>query len=134
MEASFDVEKITADNINMEGRVWRNNNVQPTHTSTSNSNTYNVQPACNRSLKILALYILKHLPEDIPRKKSDFSSIKFNEVIPDYGSCQECEISILIENPPRLLILNVCEEVANNLNESCKQTSVENTSSTSGNL
>ncbi|GES96015.1 hypothetical protein GLOIN_2v1770914 [Rhizophagus clarus] len=79
-------------------------NVQPARTSTSNSDTYNVQPARNRSLKILALYILKHLPPD-------FSSIKSNEAIPDYGSCQECEIPILTEDPPRSLVLNVCGDV-----------------------
>ncbi|GBC00737.1 hypothetical protein RclHR1_03960011 [Rhizophagus clarus] len=100
IEAPFDVERITADDINMEAYI-----------STSNSDTYNVQPARNRSLKILILYILKHLPEDILREESDFLAIKSNEAIPDYGSCQECEIPILTEDPPRSLVINVYDDV-----------------------
>jgi hypothetical protein len=82
--------------------------VQQARTSTQ---SYNVQPARNRSLKILALHILKHLPEDILSEEPDFSSIKSNDTIPDYGSCQECEIPILTEDPPRSLVLNVCGDV-----------------------
>jgi hypothetical protein len=127
MEVPFDVEKITADDINMEGMEGmediintsfdipttstQSHNVQQARTSTQSSDTYNVQPARNRSLKILALHILKHLPEDILSEEPDFSSIKSNDTIPDYGSCQECEIPILTEDPPRSLVLNVCGDV-----------------------
>jgi hypothetical protein len=85
--------------------------VQQARTSTQSSDTYNVQPARNRSLKILALHILKHLPEDILSEEPDFSSIKSIEAITDYGPCQECEIPILTEDPPRSLVLNVCGDV-----------------------
>lgn len=48
IEAPFDVERITADDINMEDIA-----------STQSSDTYNVQ----LDQKILALHILKYLPE-----------------------------------------------------------------------
>ncbi|PKK56259.1 hypothetical protein RhiirC2_800425 [Rhizophagus irregularis] len=72
---------------------------------------YGVQPKRNKALKLLALHILKHLPEDILREEPDFSSIKSNEAIPDYGPCMECDIPILTEDPPRSLILNVCGDM-----------------------
>ncbi|POG73948.1 hypothetical protein GLOIN_2v1771934 [Rhizophagus irregularis DAOM 181602=DAOM 197198] len=73
---------------------------------TSISDTYNVQPARNRSLKIFALNILKYLPEDILREEPDFSSFKTNEAIPDNGPCGDCDMSIFSEDPPRSLVIN----------------------------
>ncbi|PKC09791.1 hypothetical protein RhiirA5_415186 [Rhizophagus irregularis] len=87
----------------------QNNNVQPARTSISD--TYNVQPARNRSLKIFALNILKYLPEDILREEPDFSSFKTNEAIPDNGPCGDCDMSIFSEDPPRSLVINVCGDV-----------------------
>ncbi|CAG8603359.1 4808_t:CDS:2 [Funneliformis mosseae] len=81
------------------------------NTSTQSRDIYEVQPERNRALKLLALHILKHLPEDILREESDFSSIKSNEAIPDYGACQECDKPILTEDLPRSLILNVCGDM-----------------------
>ncbi|PKC54849.1 hypothetical protein RhiirA1_476570 [Rhizophagus irregularis] len=78
---------------------------------TSISDTYNVQPARNRSLKIFALNILKYLPEDILREEPDFSSFKTNEAIPDNGPCGDCDMSIFSEDPPRSLVINVCGDV-----------------------
>ncbi|RIA81318.1 hypothetical protein C1645_744613 [Glomus cerebriforme] len=49
--------------------------------------------------------------EDILREEPDFSSIKSNEAIPDYGPCMECDTSILTEDPPRSLMLNVCGDM-----------------------
>ena len=65
----------------------------------------------NQLLKMLVLNILKYLPEDILCEEPDFSSIKSNEAIPDYGACQECDKPILTEDPPRSLILNVCGDM-----------------------
>ncbi|PKK77609.1 hypothetical protein RhiirC2_844176 [Rhizophagus irregularis] len=59
-----------------------------------------------------ALNILGHLPEDILREEPDFSSIKSNETITDYGPCGECDLPFLTEDPPRSLILNVCGDIA----------------------
>jgi hypothetical protein len=87
---------------NMEGVI---------NTSTQSEDIYGVQPKRNRALKLLALHILKHLPEDILREEPDFSSIKSNEAIPDYGPCMECDTPILTEDPPRSLILNVCGDM-----------------------
>src|SRR5947207_5666465 len=61
--------------------------------------------------KTLVLHILKHLPEDILLKKPDFLSIKSNEAISDYGPCGECDKSILTEDSPRSLILNICGDM-----------------------
>ena len=99
-ESSVNTEAITADEINMDPIV----NIQ-------SRDIYKVQPGRNRSLKILALYILKYLPEDILREELDFSSIKSNNTIQDYGLCGECDIPILTEDPPRLLVLNVCDDM-----------------------
>ncbi|RGB22693.1 hypothetical protein C1646_775682 [Rhizophagus diaphanus] len=115
MEAPFDVEKITADDINMEGMedmegvedIINTSLVIPTTSTQSN----NVQPARNKSLKIFALNILKYLPEDILREEPDFSSFKTNEAIPDNGPCGDCDISIFSEDPPRSLVINVCGDV-----------------------
>ncbi|RIA79156.1 hypothetical protein C1645_841397 [Glomus cerebriforme] len=85
-ESPFDVKNITTDDI------------------------YKVQPRCNRSLKSLALSILKYLSDDILRKKPDFSSIKSNDSIQDYEACQECDKHILSEDPPRSLVLNVLSD------------------------
>ncbi|CAG8585378.1 20493_t:CDS:2 [Rhizophagus irregularis] len=49
--------------------------------------------------------------EDILREEPDFSSIKSNNTILDYGPCGECDIPILTEDPPRLLVLNVCDDM-----------------------
>ncbi|RIA99181.1 hypothetical protein C1645_811647 [Glomus cerebriforme] len=68
-EVLFDMKKITADNINMEG-IERIENI---------------------------LY-----------EEPDFSSIKSNEAISDYGLCEEYDISILIEDLFRFFILNIC--------------------------
>jgi len=54
---------------------------------------------------------LKYLLEDILHKKLDFSFIKSNNTILNYKPCQECDIFILIEDPSRSLILNVCGNV-----------------------
>ncbi|GBC24044.2 hypothetical protein GLOIN_2v1771599 [Rhizophagus irregularis DAOM 181602=DAOM 197198] len=43
--------------------------------------------------------------------RPDFSSIKSNNTILDYGPCGECDIPILTEDPPRLLVLNVCDDM-----------------------
>ncbi|PKK56271.1 hypothetical protein RhiirC2_764422, partial [Rhizophagus irregularis] len=43
---------------NMEGII---------NTSTQSRDIYGVQPKRNKALKLLALHILKHLPEDILR-------------------------------------------------------------------
>ena len=69
---------------------------------------YKVQPGRNKALKSIALNILKYLPEDILREEPDFSSIKSNNTIPEYGPCGECDIPIWSEDPPRSLVLNVC--------------------------
>ncbi|GES88401.1 hypothetical protein GLOIN_2v1511284 [Rhizophagus clarus] len=67
-------EAITTDEINTD-----------TISNTQNIDIYEVQPGRNKALKLLALYILKHLPDDILREELDVSSIKSNEAIPDYG-------------------------------------------------
>jgi hypothetical protein len=128
MEAPFDVEKITANNINMEGMEDMENieniinisSVIPTTFTQSNnvqsarisiSDTYKVQSAHNRSLKIFALNILKYLPKGILRKELDFSSFKTNEAIPDNGLCRDYDMSIFSEDLPRSLVINVCDNV-----------------------
>ncbi|EXX67840.1 uncharacterized protein OCT59_019830 [Rhizophagus irregularis] len=78
--------------------------------STQRSDIYKVQSRCNRALKI---YILKYLPKDILREEPDFLSIKSNDTILDYELCEECNIPILIEDPPRSLVLNVCVDMIN---------------------
>src|ERR1043165_7958872 len=99
-ESSVNTEAITADEINMDPIV----NIQ-------SRDIYKVQPGRNRSLKILALYILKYLPEDILREELDFSSIKSNNTIQDYGPCGECDIPTLTEDPPKSLVLNACGDM-----------------------
>ncbi|RIA79516.1 hypothetical protein C1645_840506 [Glomus cerebriforme] len=79
--------------------------------NTQSRDIYEVQPRCNKTLKLLALYILKHLPKDILREELDILLIKSNEAIPDYGPCMECDIPILTEDPPRSLVLNVCGDM-----------------------
>ncbi|PKC66411.1 hypothetical protein RhiirA1_512203 [Rhizophagus irregularis] len=54
---------------------------------------------------------LLNLKLDILREEPDFSSIKSNNTILDYGPCGECDIPILTEDPPRLLVLNVCDDM-----------------------
>ncbi|PKY53034.1 hypothetical protein RhiirA4_471032 [Rhizophagus irregularis] len=44
-------------------------------------------------------------------EKPDFSLIKSNKAITGYGPCEECDIPILTEKPPRLIILNVCDDI-----------------------
>ena len=75
------------------------------------SDIYKVQPNRDRSLKSLALSILKYLPEDILREEPDFSSIKSNDTIQDCEVCQECDKPILSEDPPRSLVINVCGDM-----------------------
>jgi len=75
------------------------------------SDIYKVQPKRDRSLKSLALSILKYLPEDILHEELDFSSIKSNDTIQDCETCQECDKPILTEDPPRSLVLNVCGDI-----------------------
>jgi hypothetical protein len=79
--------------------------------NTQSSDIYKVQPRRNKSLKSLALSILKCLPEDILREDPDFSSIKTNDTIQDYEACQECDKPILTEDPPRSLVLNICGDI-----------------------
>jgi hypothetical protein len=71
------------------------------NTSTQSRDIYGVQPKCNKASKLLALYILKHLPKNILCEEPDFLSIKSNEAISDYGPCMECDTPILAEDPPR---------------------------------
>ncbi|CAG8616512.1 15721_t:CDS:2, partial [Funneliformis mosseae] len=57
-------------------------------------------------------YDEQNIPEeDIFRKELDISSIKSNKAIPDYRLCMECDIIILTEDLPRLLVLNVCSDM-----------------------
>ena len=107
-EVPFDVTEITADDINTEGIEGMEGII---NTSTQSRDIYGVQPKRNKALKLLALHILKHLPEDILREEPDFSSIKSNEAIQDYGPCMECDTPILTEDPPRSLMLNVCGDM-----------------------
>jgi flagellar hook-basal body complex protein FliE len=111
MEALSNAENpITADDINMEG--MEDIDVEDLlNTSAQSRDIYKVQPKRNRTLKIFALHILKYLPEDILREEPDFSSIKSNNTIQDYGPCGDCDVSIFSENPPRSLVLNVCGDV-----------------------
>jgi hypothetical protein len=99
-ESSVNMKAITADDINMDPIG-----------NTQSRDIYEVQPKRNKTLKLLALHILKHLPEDIFREELDISSIKSNEAIPDYEPCMECDISILTEDPSRSLVLNVCGDM-----------------------
>ena len=99
-ESSVNTEAITAVEINMDPI----DNIQ-------SRDIYKVQPGRNKALKSIALNILKYLPEDILREEPDFSSIKSNNTIPDYGPCGECDVPILTEDPPRSLVLNVCGDV-----------------------
>ncbi|CAG8688289.1 16217_t:CDS:2, partial [Funneliformis mosseae] len=78
--------------------------------NTQSRDIYEVQPRRNKSLKLLALHILKHLPEDILREELDILSFKSIKAIPDYEPCMECDIPILTEDPPRSLVLNVCAD------------------------
>ena len=112
IEVPFDVKKITADDINIEGIKGMEDIINTSlGISITSTQSNNVQSAYNRSLKIFALHILKHLSKDIFYEEPDFSSIKSNEAIPDYGSCQECEIPILTKDLSRSLVLNVCGDV-----------------------
>ena len=54
---------------------------------------------------------MKYFLEDIFHEESDFSSIKSNNTIPEYGLCRKCDISIWSEDPTRSLILNVCGDM-----------------------
>src|SRR3954454_8344498 len=112
-EVPFDVTEITADDINTEDIEGMEGII---NTSTQSRDIYGVEPKRNKALKVLALHILKHLPEDILREELDFSSIKSNEAIPDYGPCGECDIPILTEDPPRSLVLNICGDI---LHQTC---------------
>ena len=80
-ESSVNTEAITADDINMDPIG-----------NTQSIDIYKVQPGRNKALKLLALHILKYLSEDILREEPDFSSIKSNEAIPDYGPCMEWNV------------------------------------------
>ena len=100
IEVPSDVIEITTDDINMDPIG-----------NTQSRDMYEVQPGRNKALKSIALNILKYLPEDILREEPDFSSIKSNNTIQDYGLCGECDIPILTEDPPRLLVLNVCDDM-----------------------
>ncbi|PKC57937.1 hypothetical protein RhiirA1_471720 [Rhizophagus irregularis] len=96
--------------VNTEATTTDEINTDPI-SNTQNIDIYEVQPGRNKALKLLALHILKHLPDDILREELDVSSIKSNEAIPDYGPCMECDIPILTEDPPRSLVLNVCGDM-----------------------
>ncbi|GES83083.1 hypothetical protein GLOIN_2v1511284 [Rhizophagus clarus] len=96
--------------VNTEATTTDEINTDPI-SNTQNIDIYEVQPERNKALKLLALHILKHLPDDILREELDVSSIKSNEAIPDYGPCMECDIPILTEDPLRSLILNVCGDM-----------------------
>ena len=87
----FDVTEITADDIDTEDIEGMEGII---NTSTQSRDIYGVQPKRNKALKLLALHILKHLPEDILREELDISLIQSNEAIPDYGPCMECDIPI----------------------------------------
>ncbi|PKC12115.1 hypothetical protein RhiirA5_412256 [Rhizophagus irregularis] len=102
--------KNQASLVNTEATTTDEINTDPI-SNTQNIDIYEVQPGRNKALKLLALHILKHLPDDILREELDVSSIKSNEAIPDYGPCMECDIPILTEDPPRSLVLNVCGDM-----------------------
>ncbi|CAG8562561.1 2878_t:CDS:2 [Funneliformis mosseae] len=53
----------------------------------------------------------KDIYEDILREEPDFSSIKSNEAIPDYGPCMKYDTPILTEDPLRSLMLNICSDM-----------------------
>ncbi len=57
------------------------------------------------------LNILKYLSEVNFREESDFSSIKSNNAILDYGLYGKYDNLILTEDSPRLLVLNVCSDI-----------------------
>jgi hypothetical protein len=58
------------------------------------------------------LNILKYLPEDILREVPDFSAIKSSDSnILEYGQCGMCETPILMDNPPRSFVVNVCGHI-----------------------
>jgi len=99
-EVPFDVTDITTDDINMDPIG-----------NTQSRDIYEVQLRRNKALKLLVLYILKYLLEDILHEELDILSIKSNEAIPDYGPCMEYDIPILTEDPPRSLVLNVCGDM-----------------------
>ncbi|CAI2183993.1 13934_t:CDS:2 [Funneliformis geosporum] len=97
--------------VNTEATTTDEINTDPI-SNTQNIDIYEVQPGRNKALKLLALHILKHLPDDMFTLQTlDVSSIKSNEAIPDYGPCMECDIPILTEDPPRSLVLNVCGDM-----------------------
>ena len=87
-EVPFDVTEITTDDINMEGM----DGINVEDIINTSTRSCDIQPRCNKALKSIALNILKYLPEDILREEPDFSSIKSNNTIPDYGPCGECDI------------------------------------------
>ena len=104
----FDMKAITANNINMKDIKKMKNII---NTSTQSRDIYEVQSKYNRVLKTLTLHILKYLLKDILCEETDFSLIKSNKTIPDYGLCEKCNIFILIEDPPKFLILNIYDNM-----------------------
>ena len=54
---------------------------------------------------------MKYFPKDILCEEPDFSSIKFNNTILNYGLYGECDIPILTEDPPRSLMLNIYDDM-----------------------
>ena len=100
MKVLFDMKAITTDNINMD----LIDNIQ-------SRDIYKVQPKCNKILKSIALNILKYLPENILYEELNFSSIKFNNIISDYGLYGDCNTPILTEDLSKSLILNVCDNM-----------------------
>ena len=82
---TVDENLINVEDINME-------DMEDQTETTQSSDIYKVQLMRNRSLKALALNILKSLSEDILREKPDVSFIKSNDSIPDSELCQECDI------------------------------------------
>ncbi|RIA87655.1 hypothetical protein C1645_877912 [Glomus cerebriforme] len=101
-------------------------------------NIYKVQPRRNKALKSIALNILKYLPEDILREEPDFSSIKSNNTIQDYGACGEgvleCSCGVADDKDPSLSSeeeMDVDEE--NNEDGEVESTQPEETDSASSN-
>ena len=71
MEVPSNVKNpITAEDINMDELI----------DSTQSKDIYKVQLKCNRALKLIALNILKYLPEDILREESDFHQLSLTKL------------------------------------------------------
>ncbi len=102
------MKKITTNDINIKGIEEIEDII---NIFTQSRDIYKIQSRCNRALKILALYILKYLLEDILHEDSDFSLIKSNKTIQDYGQYIKCDTSILIEDSSKSLILNICNDM-----------------------